>query len=176
MIFTAAPLQGVWVIDAELRTDERGTFFRSFCTDEFEQHQIHFSIVQSNVSSNPSLGTVRGMHFQTAPMEEAKVVNCSQGAIMDVIVDLRPDSSTWRKSFSIELSSRNRRSLYIPKGFAHGFQTLEENSDVLYLMSERYSPTHASGVRWNDPAFNVRWPLPISKIAEKDLLFGDYLK
>jgi len=168
MIFTETKLQGAYQIDLELRNDERGFFARSFCQQEFRARGLKTAIAQCNVSFNRLKGTLRGMHFQLAPKAEAKLVRCIRGAIYDVIVDIRPRSATYCSWTAVELTADNCRMLYIPEGFAHGFQTLEDNSEVFYHMFEFYSPEHARGVRWDDPAFAITWPLMKPIISDKD--------
>jgi dTDP-4-dehydrorhamnose 3,5-epimerase len=174
VIFRELGLPGAFRIDAEPRSDERGVFMRTFCRRKLAEHGIEFEVAQGNLSTNRARGTVRGMHFQREPMAEPKLVRCVRGAILDVVIDLRPASPTFRRHEAVELSAANAAMLYVPKGFAHGFQTLEDGSDVLYLMGERYSSEHAAGVRWDDPAFAVRWPLPIASISERDAAFPDF--
>jgi len=168
VIFTPARLAGAFVLDLERREDDRGFFARTFCRGEFEAHGLRSEIAQANVSHNRSRGTLRGMHYQVEPRAETKVVQCGTGSIYDVIVDLRPLSPTFRQWEGFELSSTNRRMLYIPEGFAHGFQTLADDCSVLYLMGEFYSPEHARGARWNDPAFGIDWPLPEPLVSDRD--------
>lgn len=174
MKFLETPLAGAYVVEVERREDERGFFGRTFCEREFAAHGLVSRFPQCNVSYNRRRGTVRGMHYQADPHPEIKLVRCTNGAIVDAIVDLRPDSPTHRRWFSVELSAGNRRALYIPAGMAHGFQTLADDVEVLYMMSEYYHGDLARGVRWNDPAFDLEWPEPITVIAEKDLAFPDY--
>ncbi len=174
MIFTETRLPGAFIIEPELRTDERGFFGRTWCQREFAAHGLNPRLVQCNLSGNTLAGIVRGLHYQAAPHEEAKVVSCSHGAICDVIVDLRPASPTFKEWLAVELTAANRRMLYIPEGFAHGFQTLEDDTEVVYQMSEFYVPEAARGVRWNDPAFGIRWPLPVTIISERDRSYADF--
>ncbi len=176
MIFTETKLRGSYQIDFELKTDERGYFARSFCQNEFTALGLKTSIVQSNVSFNTKKGTLRGMHFQVLPKAEAKLVRCTRGAIYDVIIDLRPESASYCSWLSVELTENNNRMLYIPEGFAHGFQTLENDSEVFYQMFEFYSPEHACGVRWDDPAFGIVWPLPNPFMSDKDRAYPFYNK
>jgi len=171
VIFKETPLAGAFLVELDRRTDERGYFARSFCVHEFADHGLPTAVIQCNVSFNLVRGTVRGMHFQRAPMAEAKLVRCIRGAIHDVIVDLRQDSPTYCQWYGAELTADNGSSLFIPEGFAHGFQTLVDRSEVYYQMFAGYSAEHADGVRWDDPAFGILWPLPVSTIAEKDLAF-----
>jgi dTDP-4-dehydrorhamnose 3,5-epimerase len=168
MIFTETALKGAFIIEPEQLSDERGFFARTWCQKEFLNHGLNPNIVQCSISYNRKKGTLRGMHYQAAPHEETKLVRCTAGAIYDVIVDLRKDSSTFRKWISAELNEENRKMLYIPAGFAHGFQTLADNAEVFYQMSEFYTASHARGIRWNDPAFDIRWPFEVSVMSEKD--------
>ena len=168
MIFKEARLKGAYVIELEQLQDERGLFARSFCQKEFEEHGLNPCIVQCNISYNKKKGTLRGMHYQVPPYEEAKVVSCIRGSMYDVIIDLRPDTDTYCQWFAIELSASNYKMLYIPEGFAHGFQTLEDDTAVFYQMSEFYHPECARGVRWDDPAFGIKWPDYIRSVSEKD--------
>jgi dTDP-4-dehydrorhamnose 3,5-epimerase len=156
--------------------DERGFFARSFCQKEFEEHGLNPCIVQCNISYNKKKGTLRGMHYQVAPHEEAKIVSCIRGAIYDVIIDLRPNSSTYCQWFAMELSSENYKMLYIPEGFAHGFQTLEYNTTVFYQIAEFYHPKSAKGIRWNDSAFQIKWPISDWIISKKDRDYASFKK
>ncbi|MCX6030219.1 MAG: dTDP-4-dehydrorhamnose 3,5-epimerase [Chloroflexi bacterium] len=174
MIFTETRLPGAFIIEPELRADERGFFARTWCQREFAAHGLNLRLVQCNLSGNTLAGTVRGLHYQAAPYEEAKIVSCNHGAICDVIVDLRPASPTSKKWLAVELTEQNRRMLYIPEGFAHGFQTLKDHSEVFYQMSEFYIPAAARGARWNDPAFGIRWPLPVTIISPRDRSYPDF--
>jgi dTDP-4-dehydrorhamnose 3,5-epimerase len=166
MLFRATPLEGAWIIELERRRDARGSFARSFCAREFAAHGLNGSFLQANVSGNERRGTLRGLHFQHAPHEEAKLVRCTKGAIFDVIVDLRPASPSFRRWLGLEL--RGDVQLYIPKGMAHGYLTLEPESEVTYLMSAEYAPEAATGIRYDDPAIGIRWPRPVEVISEKD--------
>ncbi len=167
-------LAGAFLIELERREDERGFFARTFCKNELANYGLETEIVQCNVSFNKRRGTVRGMHFQKRPHEEAKIVRCTQGACYDVIVDIRPTSSTFCHWVGIELTAQNHKALYVPKGFAHGFQTLTDNTEVFYQMSEQYYPELASGVRWNDPALGIQWVIHDNiTIAERDAAFPD---
>lgn len=174
MRFSQTELPGVFLIEPEMLTDDRGSFARSFCVDEFAAAGIDFEIVQANLSCNKFSGTVRGMHYQRAPHAEAKVVRCSSGAMYDVVVDLRPDSATYGKWFAAELNADNKVAMFIPEGCAHGFQTLLDNTEVDYLMSGRYAPELATGVRYDDPAFGIEWPLPVSSVSEGDRSWPDF--
>lgn len=171
MIFTETKLKGAYIVDIERFEDERGFFARSWCRDEFARRGLNPGLVQCNISHNRLKGTVRGMHFQAAPHREAKLVRCTMGGIFDVIIDLREDSATFRQWTGVELSARNRRMLYVPEDFAHGFQTLEDDSEVFYQMSEAYYPECARGVRWDDPAFGIEWPLSEAVISARDRNF-----
>ncbi len=171
MIFVPAPLAGAFVVELERLEDDRGFFARSFCREEFEKHGLNPEIAQCNVSFNPRRGTLRGMHFQAEPHAEDKLVRCTQGVIWDAIVDLRTGSPSYAKWFGVELSASSRRALYIPKGFAHGFQTLSDDAEVLYMMAESFHPNCARGVRWNDPAFAIEWPIADPLISDRDRAF-----
>lgn len=168
MIFVPTPLEGAFVVDLKRVEDDRGFFARSFCRDEFRAHGLNPEVSQCNVSFNQRRGTLRGMHFQADPHAEDKLVRCTRGAIWDVIIDLRADSRGYRKWFGVELSAASRRALYVPKGFAHGFQTLADDTEVLYMMSEAYHPGSARGVRWDDPAFGIDWPVASTGMSDKD--------
>ncbi len=174
MLFSETKLKGAYLIDLERREDERGFFARSWCADEFGKLGLNTRLAQCNVSFNLKKGTLRGMHFQAEPYPEAKVVRCTVGAIYDVIVDLRPDSPTFKQWVSAELSAENRRALYVPEGFAHGFQTLEDNAEVFYQMSEFFHPECARGVRWDDPAFGIEWPLNVPIISMRDRNYPEF--
>ncbi len=168
MKFLKTELEGAFLIEQERHVDDRGYFARVACVDEFRAAGIAADYPQSSVSHNARAGTLRGMHFQRAPHEEAKVVRATRGAVFDVIIDLRPASPTYRRWQGFELSVGNGRMLHIPKGFAHGFQTLEDETDVLYLITPAFVPGMGDGVRFDDPAFAIDWPLPVSVIAPKD--------
>jgi dTDP-4-dehydrorhamnose 3,5-epimerase len=174
VIFTETKLQGAFVIEAERFEDERGFFARTWCQREFEAHGLNPRLVQCSISFNKKKGTLRGMHYQVAPFEEVKLVRCTKGAIYDVIIDLRPESSTFKRYIAIVLSADNRKMLYIPERFAHGFQTLEDNTEVFYQMSEFYAPEGTQGVRWNDPAFAIEWPHAVRIIIERDRNYPDF--
>lgn len=174
MIFTPAALQDAFIIDVEKREDARGFFARAWCADEFTQHGLNTQLAQASISFNHKRGTLRGMHWQAEPHGEVKVVRCTSGAIYDVIVDVRPESPTFKKWIAVELSAANRRMLYIPQGFAHGFQTLADDTEVFYFISAFYAPEAARGARYNEPAFGITWPLPISIIAAKDEAWPDF--
>jgi dTDP-4-dehydrorhamnose 3,5-epimerase len=174
MIFTETGLQGAWVIDLEKKPDERGFFARSFCQREFEERGLPGKFVQCNISNNRRKGTLRGMHFQAAPHAESKLIRCTRGAVYMVLLDLRRDSPTLRKWVSYELTQGNYRSLFVPEGFAVGLQTLADDSEIIYQMSEFFSPDSGRGVRYNDPAFGIEWPLPVSVMAERDRSWPEY--
>jgi dTDP-4-dehydrorhamnose 3,5-epimerase len=174
MIFTETVLKGAFVIDLERLEDERGFFARAYCEREFSSHGIDVKFVQCNISLNRHKGTLRGMHYQRAPFEEAKLVQCWTGAIYDVIVDLRPESTTFGKWYAAELTGENTRMLFIPEGFAHGFLTLEDHTRVFYHMSEFYEPGYSRGFRWNDPFFNIRWPEEVRVISIRDREYPDF--
>lgn len=174
MLFRETPLKGAFLIEPERLEDERGFFARTFCRREFEAHGLNPDIAQCSLSFNRRKGTLRGMHFQAAPHAEDKVVCCADGAIFDVIIDLRPDSPTFKRWTATELTAENRRMFYIPAGFAHGFQTLQDNVEVLYQMSEFYHPESARGVRWDDPAFAIHWPMKVEFISARDRSFPLY--
>lgn len=168
MKFTETPLLGAFLLDIEPHEDERGFFARCWCQNETQKHGINTNIAQCNISFNKHKGTIRGMHYQTEPYAEAKFVRCTQGAIFDVIIDLRENSPTYKKWHGVELTANNYKTLYIPKGFAHGYQTLINNSEVFYLMSDFYHPDAACSVPWNDPIIGIDWPIKLSVISEKD--------
>jgi dTDP-4-dehydrorhamnose 3,5-epimerase len=168
-------LSGAFVIEPERLEDERGFFARTWCQDEFRQHGLRPDLVQCSVSYNRLRGTLRGMHFQKSPHEEVKLVRCTMGAILDVIVDLRPDSTTFREWVSVELSAASRRMIYIPKGFAHGFLTLADESEVFYQMADPFVAGTGAGVRWNDPAFGIAWPFEPKVISDRDQNYPDLI-
>ena len=174
MIFTPLQLTGAWQIDIEPREDDRGFFARAFCQREFAEHGLAVEIAQSNLSRTAQRGTVRGMHFQLPPNAEAKLVRCTRGAVFDVIVDLRRDSPTACQWVGRELSETNNRMMYVPEGFAHGYQTLEDDSVLFYQVSQFYSPESERGVRWNDPAFGIEWPMAAALVSDKDSAYPDY--
>jgi dTDP-4-dehydrorhamnose 3,5-epimerase len=174
MVFQDTGLAGAFVIELDTIHDERGFFARSWCSTEFAEHGLNSRLVQCNVSRNRAKGTLRGMHYQAPPHEEAKLVRCTLGAIFDVMIDMRPSSSTYLKWFGAELSAENHRSLYIPEGFAHGFLTLTDESEVFYQMSEFYAPQAARGLRWDDPLLAISWPGPVAVISERDRTYPDF--
>ncbi len=168
MIFTETRLKGAYRIDLERKADDRGFFARTYCEREMAKQGIPFRPVQNSISFNSLRGTLRGMHFQAAPHEEAKIVRCTMGAIYDVIVDLRPASATFKQWVAETLTADNRKMLFIPEGFAHGFLTLQDNTEALYEISAFYVPDAGRGVRWDDPAIGVTWPEPVRRISERD--------
>ena len=174
MRFETTGLDDAWLVHLEPRQDSRGFFARTFCVDEFRAHCLETEFPQHSISRSFNKGTVRGMHFQREPHAEVKLVRCLSGAIWDVIIDMRPGSPTFRQWRAFELSDENGCQLYIPKGFAHGFQTLSDNAVVNYLISEFHVPDAASGVCHDDPAFGITWPLPVTTISEKDLLWPKF--
>jgi dTDP-4-dehydrorhamnose 3,5-epimerase len=175
VIFKETRLKGAYIIEVECLDDERGFFARTFCQKEFEQHGLNSSVVQCNISYNRKKGTLRGMHYQVAPYGEAKLVTCITGSIYDVIIDLRADSTTYCKWLAVELSARRGRSmLYIPEGFAHGFQTLEDDTEVFYQMSQFYAPEYGRGIKWNDPFFAIQWPDGPRILSERDQGYPDF--
>lgn len=174
MIFSELPIAGAYAISVERRTDERGYFGRLWCREEFAAHGIPVDMVQASVSHNDVAGTLRGMHFTWPPSREGKLVRCGRGRILDVILDLRPDSPTFLRHVAVELDEREYNAVYIPPGAAHGFQTLVDDADVVYMMTEVYRPELADGVRYDDAAFGIRWPLPVARIAERDAAYPDF--
>jgi dTDP-4-dehydrorhamnose 3,5-epimerase len=174
MKFVATGIPGAVVVEPECLADERGFFARTWCAREFADQGLKDVLVQCSISFNRGKGTVRGLHYQMAPREEAKLIRCAAGAIYDVVVDLRPDSPTYLKHFAVELTQDNRKMLYLPEGCAHGFQTLTDDTEVVYQMSEFYSPECSAGYRWNDPAFGIEWPLDVSVISERDASYPDF--
>ena len=174
MLFTETKLRGAWIIDLERLEDERGFFARSWCRREFEKHGLNPQLVQCNISFNSHKGTMRGMHYQVKPYEEAKLIRCTTGSIYDVIVDIRPHSPSYKQYLGIALTPENHKMLYVPEGFAHGFLTLEDNTEVFYQMSEFYAPDHARGFRWNDPVFGIEWPANVQVISDRDRDYPDF--
>jgi dTDP-4-dehydrorhamnose 3,5-epimerase len=174
MIFTQTELPGAYILDLEKRGDSRGFFARTWCQNELSAHGLNVNVVQANMSFSKTRGTLRGMHFQRAPYAETKLVRCTMGAIYDVIVDLRPDSPTFKRWIGVELSAQNHRMLYIPEGFGHGFQTLTDDVEVTYQVTAFYTPGAEGGVRYNDPAFGIEWPLDVSEISDKDRAWADF--
>jgi dTDP-4-dehydrorhamnose 3,5-epimerase len=167
MKFVRVPLEGAFIVELELRKDQRGFFARSFCQKEFAEHGLDPVIAQCNLSYNANRGTLRGLHYQL-PQEEAKLVRCTRGAVWDVIVDIRDDSPTRYEWWAVELTDDNHRALYVPRGFAHGFQTLTDATEVLYHMSEFHHPGSALGIRWDDPALMIRWPVSDPILSDRD--------
>lgn len=174
MIFHKTELKDAYLIEIQKLEDERGFFGRTWCQREFAKHGLNPKLVQCNLSYNLVKGTLRGLHLQAAPFEEAKLIRCSHGAIYDVIIDLRKDSPTYLKHLAVTLTAKEHKMLYVPEGFAHGFLTLEDDSTVFYQMSEFYAPEYAHGFRWNDPAFGIPWPGEIKVISERDATYPDY--
>ncbi len=174
MKFVALPVEGAFLVELEKNEDERGFFARSWCKNEFEAAGLNGNFAQCNISFNKKKNTLRSMHYQSAPYEEAKLVRCTMGAIYDVIIDLRPSSATFKKWYATELSAKNHKMLYIPKGFAHGYLTLEDNSEVFYQMSEFYHPECSKGLLWNDSAFRIKWPKGKKVITARDLEYPNF--
>jgi len=168
VIFTESALAGAFIVDLEPHQDDRGYFARLFCQREFAAQGLRSPVAQANIASNRRRGTLRRMHFQLPPGAETKYVRCVRGAMLDVIVDLRPDSPTYLRHVAVELSVQNQRALYIPEGFAQGYQTLEDDTDIIYMMGEFYTPTAQSGLRHDDPVLGLSWPLPVKVISERD--------
>lgn len=174
MIFTPTKLQGAYILEVKKIEDERGFFGRSWCKQELEAHGLNANVVQANVSYNKVKGTLRGMHFQKAPHQETKLVRCTRGAICDVIIDLRPDSPTYKQWIAVELTESNYRMLFVPEDFAHGFITLEDNTEVTYQVTQYYTPGAEGGIRWNDPAFHIEWPIEPVVVSGKDQAHPDF--
>lgn len=174
MLFTETKLQGAFIVDLDVKTDHRGGFARTFCTQEFAALGLKTSVVQCNLSFNHKAGTLRGMHYQLPPACETKFIRCIKGAIYDVIIDLRPDSPTYLQHIGVELTAENRRALYIPDLFAHGYQALTDGAEVMYQVSEFYTPGYERGIRYDDPAFGIEWPLAVTEISEKDLAWSPF--
>jgi dTDP-4-dehydrorhamnose 3,5-epimerase len=171
--FTETQLKGAYIIEPELLTDERGFFARSWCQKEFTERGLNPNLVQCNISFNLKKGTLRGMHYQAKPHEEAKLVRCTMGAIYDVIVDIRPESPTFKQWVAVKLTAENRKMLYIPEDMAHGFQTLVDNTEVFYQMSEFYHSESSTGLRWDNPVFEIEWPIEVKIISDKDSSYKD---
>lgn len=171
MIFTETILKGAFIIDLERREDNRGFFARAFCQHEFEAHGLKPVIAQANLASNRKTGTVRGMHFQYPPAAETKLVRCTRGAILDIIVDLRPESPTYLQHIAVDLDAENQRALYVPERFAHGYQALEDNTDTSYQVGQFYTPAADGGLRYDDPRLGLTWPLPVAAISDKDRIW-----
>lgn len=175
MRFLETKLDGAWLIEPEPIRDSRGYFARTFCVRDFDERELESRFVQHSRSFSATKGTLRGLHFQTPPHEEVKLVSCVSGAVYDVIVDMRPNSPTYRKWQGFELSAHNKRQLYVPAGFAHGFQTLTDDAELNYLISAFYEPAASTGISYDDPALGVTWPLPVSVISDRDKSWGPLL-
>ncbi len=174
MKFEETKLQGAYLVDLQQLQDERGFFARAYCADEFQAMNMVPEIVQANLSTNKVKGTLRGMHYQLDPYQETKFVRCIRGALYDVIIDLRPASPTYMEWVGVELTADNYRALFVPRDFAHGFVTLEDNTEAFYMVSQCYTPGAESGIRWNDPVFNIAWPMEPTVVSEKDMNWQDY--
>ena len=174
MNFTNTTLDGAYIIEPEKIEDKRGFFARSWDTEEFKEMGLNPRLVQCNVSITKKKGTIRGLHYQIKPYEETKLVRCTRGSIFDVIIDLRSKSKTFKKWFSIELTSENYKMIYVPEGFAHGFQSLEDNIEIFYLVSQFYNPKSERGIRWDDAVFKIKWPLNVTEISDKDAKWEYY--
>ena len=174
MIFKPTVIAGLWSISLEVHTDRRGSFARTFCEREFAAHGLPTHFVQCNLSYNICRGTLRGMHFQRPPAAEGKIVRCIRGAVFDVVIDLRPESGSYRQWTGFELTAENRECVYVPPGCAHGFQTLAHETELFYHMSDFYAPELSGGVRWDDPAFGIQWPVPNPILSEADRTYPDY--
>lgn len=174
MIFVATPLPGAFVVEPEYHEDHRGFFARTWCAREFAAHGLSTRLAQCSVSFTKRRGTLRGLHYQAAPYAEAKLVRCTAGGVHDVIVDLRPTSPTYRRHLAVTLTAGNRKALFVPQGFAHGFQTLADETEVFYQISAFHSPDHARGIRWDDPAFAIAWPLDDPIVNDRDRAYPDF--
>jgi len=174
VIFTEAKLKGAYIIELEKLEDERGFFARTWDQKQFEERGLNSKLVQCNISFNEKKGTLRGLHYQTSPYEEVKLVRCTRGSVFEVMIDLRKKSETYKQWIGYELSSQNYKTLYVPEGFALGHQTLEDNTELFYQMSQLYTPKYGRGIRWDDPAFNITWPLKPTIISKKDLSFENF--
>ncbi|GAB4425047.1 MAG: dTDP-4-dehydrorhamnose 3,5-epimerase [Chloroflexi bacterium OHK40] len=174
MFFHRTELMDAVLIELDRREDRRGFFARTWDQQLFKEHGLVDRVVQANLSYNHTSGTLRGMHYQKAPYAETKLVRCVRGAIFDVIIDIRPDSPTYKRWIGVELTAENRRALYVPEGFAHGFQTLTDDCEIMYQVSQVYTPGAEGGIRYNDPSFGIQWPLPVSVISEKDAAWPDF--
>lgn len=176
MKFTETNLKGAYVLEINKLKDERGFFGRSWCMNELKEYGLNTNIAQANTSFSRKKGTLRGMHYQNDPYQETKLIRCTRGSIYDVIIDLRPTSPTYKQWFGIELTQDNYKMLYVPEDFAHGFITLEDDTEVTYLVTEFYTPGAEAGIRWNDAQFNIKWPLDPKVISEKDKIHPDFIK
>lgn len=174
MKFIETKLKDAFIVDLEVRSDDRGGFARTFCAKEFEEHGLKPMVAQCNMSFNYKAGTLRGMHYQVAPACETKLVRCTKGAIYDVIIDMRPDSPTYLQHIGVELTEENRRALYVPEMFAHGYQALTDDAEVIYQVGEFYTPGYERGLRYDDPAFQIEWPVPVTVISEKDASWAPF--
>jgi dTDP-4-dehydrorhamnose 3,5-epimerase len=174
VIFTETKLNGAFILEPQKLEDDRGFFARSWCQQEFEARGLNARVVQCNISFNEKKGTLRGMHYQISPHEEAKLVRCTRGSIYDAIIDLRAESATFKQHLGLVLAAHDHNMLYVPEGFAHGFVTLEDDTEVFYQMSEFYSPEHARGIRWNDPTFGIVWPVVPSTISDQDRSYPNF--
>ncbi len=176
MIFKETKLKGAFIIEINQLTDDRGFFGRSWCANEFKQYGLKTNVVQANTSFSKKKGTLRGMHFQNDPYQETKLIRCTRGAIFDVIIDLRPDSPTYKQWYGVELTQDNYKMLYVPEDFAHGFITLKDDSEVTYLVTQFYTPGAEAGLRWDDKQFGIQWPLSPTVISDKDRNHPDFNK
>lgn len=174
MIFVETKLKGAYIVELEKREDNRGFFARGWDGNLLQQHGLIGSVVQQNIAFSKTKGTIRGLHYQKAPHQETKFIRCTRGSVFDVIVDLRPDSATFKQWLGVKLAMDDNIVLYVPKDFAHGFQSLEDNSEIMYLVSEVYTPASEAGVRYNDPSIEIKWPLPVSIISEKDMNWPNF--
>jgi dTDP-4-dehydrorhamnose 3,5-epimerase len=168
MLIASTGLKDAFVVELEIREDHRGGFARTFCVKEFEDHGMKPTVAQCNLSYNFKKGTLRGLHYQLPPAAETKLIRCIRGTIYDVIIDMRPESPTYKQHFGIELTADNRKALYVPEMFAHGYQALTDNAEVVYQVGEFYSPGYERGIRYDDPAFGIKWPIPVTVVSEKD--------
>ena len=175
MKFTETKLKGAFIVEIEKLTDDRGFFARAWCRKEFEAHGLTSAVVQANVSFNRKRGTLRGMHYQIAPFQESKLIRCTRGAIYDVIIDLRPESPTYKKWIGVELTADNYTLFFVPEDFSHGFITLMDDTEITYQVSQFYTPGSEKGIRFNDPTFNIQWPLEVSVISDKDSNWPDFV-
>lgn len=175
MIFHETDLKGAFILDIEKIEDHRGFFARGWCQKEFEAHHLVSRVKQANISYNKTKGTLRGMHYQVSPYEETKLVRCTKGAIYDVIIDLRPASPTYAQWIGVELAAGNYKMLYVPENFAHGFITLKDDTEVTYQVSQFYTPGSERGIRWDDPAFSIEWPIEVQVVSDKDKNWPDYV-